>query len=114
MRALALVSHAFAFVGAQLPALITVTKFTVVPGSTLAGRTIAALEEEFDVRVLAHRRDEFVVHPRPDVVLEAGDGFVVSATIDRLNRLARLTPPTRYLPRYEQGRWPIEGAPQAP
>jgi voltage-gated potassium channel len=108
------VDHAFSFVGAQQPALMTVTKFTVVPGSTLAGRTIASLEEELDVRVLAHRRDEFVVHPRADVVLETGDGFVVSATIDRLNRLARLTPPTRYLPRYEQGRWPIEGVVQGP
>jgi voltage-gated potassium channel len=102
------VDHAFSFVGARLPALITVTKFTVVPESPLVGRSIAELEEEFDVRVIAHRRTEFVVHPRSDVVLERGDGFVVSATIDRLNRLARLTPPTRYLARYEQGRWPIE------
>ena len=108
------VDHAFAFAGGAESLLLTVTEFTVVESSRLVGYTVGRLEEEFDVRVLAHRRTEFVAHPDAAAALSAGEGIVVSATIESLNRLARLTPPTRYLKRYEEGRWPIETAAPRP
>jgi hypothetical protein len=57
------------------------------------------------VQVLAHRRERFDQHPPPDVVLQSGDGFVVSAGPEALDRIACLTPPSRELGRYRQGRW---------
>lgn len=103
------VDYAFSFGEGTMKALLTITKFTVVDESTLVGYTVARLEEEFDVAVIAHRTDsQFDLHPPPDSVLSAGDGFIVSATLEGLNRLARLTPPTREIKRYVEGRWPIE------
>ena len=104
------VDHAIAVAGSGTSAFLTVTKFTLVPESRLVGYTIDRLERELGVRVLAHRRTGFDVDAPRETVLAAGDGVVVSAPIERLNRLARLTPPTRYLQRYEAGRWPIETA----
>ena len=102
------VDHAFAFEQGAHSALITVTKFTLVPESILVGWTVGRLETEFGVNVLAHRRDAFEYHPPDERVLAAGEGVVIAATIDALNRIARLTPPTRFLKRYEDGRWPLE------
>jgi Trk K+ transport system NAD-binding subunit len=104
------VDHAFAFAAGDQTALITVTKFTLVPESPLVGWTVGRLENELGVNVLAHRTDRFEFHPPDDRVLRANEGMVVSATIDTLNRLARLTPPTRFLKRYEEGRWPLDTA----
>ena len=74
------VDYAFAYGEGDEPrALMTVTKFTVVPESVLVGWTIGRLEDELDVQVLAHRRETFRQHPPDDVVLEVGDGVVVSA-----------------------------------
>ena len=89
-------------------ALITITEFTVVAGSRFVGYTLARLQEEFHVSVLAHRTDRFEVHPSLDRVLADDDGFVVSATPEELDRLARYTPPTREMRRYLDGRRPIE------
>ena len=104
------VDHAFAYEQGTTNALITVTKFTLVPESILVGWTVGRLEDEFKVNVLAHRRETFEYHPDADAVLAAGEGIVVAATIDALNRLARLTPPTRFLRRYEDGRWPLDAS----
>jgi hypothetical protein len=41
------------------------------------------------------------------VVLHVGDGFVVSAGPEALDKLASLTPPSRELGRYRQGRWAL-------
>ena len=102
------VDFAFAYGEGDEPrALMTVTKFTLVPESVLVGWTIGRLEEELDVQVLAHRRQEFRQHPPNDIVLEDGDGVVVSAGPDALDNLACLTPPTREMGRYKQGRWPL-------
>ncbi len=88
-------------------ALLTITKFTVVEGAKLAGYTVGRIEDEFDVSVLAVRTDRFTVRPPNDVVVRPGDGFVVSATPEALDVLARHVPPTRELRRYKEGRWPI-------
>lgn len=96
------VDHAFSFSNVDdenLP-LLTISKFTVVPESRLVGRSLEQLEEEFDVAVLLHRHEDKVdVHPSGDAVLAAGDGFVVSAEIEVMTRLAALTPPTKELRR---------------
>ena len=89
-------------------ALLTITKFTVVEGSRFVGMTIDALEHEYWVRVLAHRRRTFDINPEQDVVLQVGDGFVVSASPEALDQVARYTPPTREMRRYLDGRRPIE------
>ena len=88
-------------------ALVTITKFTVVEGCRLAGYTVKQLEDEFDVNVIALRTKGFTVHPPSDRVINVGEGFVVSATPDALDQLARYVPPTREMRRYLQGRWPI-------
>jgi hypothetical protein len=93
--------------GDEPRALMTVTKFTLVPESVLIGWTIGRLEDELDVQVLAHRREEFRQHPPDDIVLEDGDGVVVSAGPDALDNLACVTPPTRAMGRFKQGRWPL-------
>jgi Trk K+ transport system NAD-binding subunit len=89
-------------------ALLTITKFTVVEGSRLVGYTVERLEQEFDVSVLAHSGSTFDINPPPDRVLASGDGFVVSATPEALDQVARYTPPTREMRRYLDGRRPIE------
>lgn len=105
------VDYAFAFgEGDEPKALMTVTKFTVVPESDLAGYTLARLQQEFDVLALAHRRSgTFTRHPPLDTVLQPGDGIVLSASTEGLDQIACLTPPTRELRRYEQGRWELRG-----
>jgi voltage-gated potassium channel len=87
--------------------LVTITKFTLVDASSLVGWTIGQLESRVGVQVLAHRHDRFEHHPPLDRALSAGDGVVVSAAPDALDRLACLTPPTRHLQRYREGRWEI-------
>ena len=96
------VDYAFAFgdVGGIRETLLTVSKFTVVAGSKLVGQTLEDLEREFEVAVLLHRHGDSVqIHPAAHAVLAEGDGFVVSAEIDALRRLAAVTPPTRELRR---------------
>ena len=81
--------------------LLTVSKFTVVAGSQLVGYSLDQLEREFEVAVLLHRHGSHVqIHPRSDAVLGEGDGFVVSAELPALRRLAKVTPPTRELRRH--------------
>jgi Trk K+ transport system NAD-binding subunit len=88
-------------------ALVTITKFTLVEGSKLAGYTVDQLEDEFGVNVIAVRAKGFEVHPAGARVLNVGEGFVVSATPEALDQLAKYVPPTREMRRYLQGRWPI-------
>jgi voltage-gated potassium channel len=100
------VDYAFAYGEGDEPrTLMTITKFTVVEESPLVGWTLGRVQEELVVQVLAHRRTSFNQNPPDDVVLEVGDGFVVSAGPDALDRIACLTPPTRELGRYREGRW---------
>ena len=101
--------HAFAFGVGDERSLLTITKFTLVPESLLVGYSVSQLEQEFDVAVIAHRTDgQFNLHPTDQVTLSAGDRFVVSASIEALNLIAALTPPTREMDRYNEGRWPIK------
>jgi hypothetical protein len=100
---------AFAYGEGTERGLLTITKFILVPESTLVGYTVGDLEDEFEVAIIAQRRDgKFMLHPHDDAVLKAGDRFVASASIEALNRLARFTPPIREYARYLQGRWLLE------
>jgi len=104
--------HAFAFGEGDNRGILTITTFTVVPESTLVGYTVGQLEHEYEVAVIAQNSNgEFRLHPRDDAVLSAGDQFVASASIEALNTLARLTPPTREMDRYNKDRWPIKTVP---
>lgn len=101
------VDHAFSFGGENggKKILLTICKFTVVPGSALVGYTLDRLEREFDVSVLLHRHGKDVdLHPPGERTLAADDGFVVSAELGALDRLAKLTPPTRQLKRPDKAR----------
>ena len=102
------VDYAFTFGEDDKRGLLTITKFTVVEGSRLAGYSIEQVEAEFGVVVLAHRADTFDSRPRRDTVLAVGEGIVVSGSLDALSRLSHYAPPTRELRRFEQGRLHIE------
>lgn len=102
------VDYALAFGEGDSRTLLSVTKFTLVEGSRLVGCTVGALESEYGVFVIAHRTTEFAFNPPSEVVLDVGQGFVVAGTTQSLRRLAQLTPPTKELRRYHEGRWPIE------
>ncbi len=67
------------------------------------GSTLSAVEEEFEVIVIAHRHSTFDTHPDKSTVLQAGDGFVVSASLEALSHLSGHAAPTRELRRYQQG-----------
>ncbi|CAM2068407.1 Potassium channel protein [Sulfidibacter corallicola] len=100
--------HAIAFDEGNRRNLITITKFNLVPESILVGYTVGQLEDQFEVAVIAlSRKGEFLLHPRDDVLLLAGCRFVVSASIETLNQLARLTPPAREYDHYLKGTWKI-------
>lgn len=102
------VDYALAFGEGDARTLLSVTKFTLVEGSRLVGCTVGALEDDYDVFVIAHRTTEFIFNPPSEAALEVGQGFVVAGTTEALSRLAQLTPPTKELRRYHAGRWPIE------
>ncbi len=100
--------HAFAFGEGDQRGILTITTFTLVPESLLVGYTVGQLEDEFEVAIIAKRKDgEFLLHPRDDSLLSAGDQFVASASIEALHTLASLTPPTHEMNRYRQGSWKI-------
>ena len=101
--------HAFVFGVGEERSLLTITKFTLVPESVLVGYTVSKLEDEFNVAVIAHRTNkQFNLHPHDNVVLSAGDGFVLSASVESLIEISSLTPPTREMDRYRAGRWPLQ------
>lgn len=107
------VDYAFSFGDEEVAgsALLTISDLTLDPDSPLVGYTLDQLEKEYRVAVLMHRRanrdangdahpekkPEQQIHPPSDVELGPGDGFVVSAEIDALSRLAAHTTPTREL-----------------
>jgi Trk K+ transport system NAD-binding subunit len=85
--------HAFAL-GADSVGLLTITTFMLVPESLLVGYTVGALEDEYEVAIIALlRNDEFMLHPHDDFALFAEDRFVASASLKALNTLSNLTPP---------------------
>ncbi|GAB4445984.1 MAG: hypothetical protein Kow0031_28570 [Anaerolineae bacterium] len=101
--------YAFAFGEGNQRSILTITTFTLVPESILAGYSVGQLEEEYEVAIIAKRTDgQLMLHPRDDTALTAGDQFVASASIEALHTLARLTPPTHEMNRYRQGRWQIK------
>ncbi|MBN1220038.1 MAG: potassium channel protein [Anaerolineae bacterium] len=101
--------YAFSYGEGDQQGLLTITNFTLVEESTLNGYTVGQLEAEFNVAVIAHRcAGKFNLHPPDDTVLSAGDRFVLSASIKALKEISHLTPPTREMDRYQQGRWSLK------
>ncbi|MBN1993597.1 MAG: potassium channel protein [Anaerolineae bacterium] len=101
--------YAFSFGEGEERGLLTITSFTLVEESVLVGYTVARLETEFNVAVIAHRcQGKFELHPPDDTVLCTGNRFIVSASPEAITQIARLTPPTREMDRYKQGRWSIQ------
>ena len=103
------VDYAFAYGEGDEPrSLMTITKFTVVDES-LAGRHEHRAAGG-RARRPGHRpppRPSSCQHPPTTSCCRSGDGFVVSAGPDALDRIAGLTPPTREMGRYREGRWPL-------
>jgi voltage-gated potassium channel len=84
------ISHAF-YVADQL---LNVSEMTISAGSPLIGREISDLEGELDFSIILHGRDGHMdMHPDPEICLQPGDQIVVFASLDVLNRLARLNRP---------------------
>ena len=103
--------YAFSFGDGDERSLLTITKFTMVAESPLVNYTIDRIEDQFNVSVIAHRQDgEFKLHPKDDAVLVVGDRFVVSGPVQAISLIADLTPPTREMDRYLEGRWPMKRA----
>lgn len=101
--------YAFSYGENSERSLLTITKFTMVQESVLNGYSVKALEQEFNVAVIAWRHEgEFLLHPTDDTILTAGDRFVLSASIDALMQISQLTPPAREMDRYERGQWTIK------
>jgi Trk K+ transport system NAD-binding subunit len=97
------VDYAFSFGEDKM--LLTITEFVLVEESPLAGLTVGKIEDDFDVEFLAVRDAESKLNPPDGFVLEPGCRFVVSATLDAITRLAKLTPSAREYARYEKGTW---------
>ncbi|HEX9922970.1 MAG TPA: NAD-binding protein [Anaerolineae bacterium] len=101
--------YAFSFGEGGERSLLTITKFTLVEESILIGYSIGQLEDEFNVAVIALRRDgKFMLHPHDDEVLTVGDRFIVSAPIQAIIDISGLTPPTNEMDRYKRGQWRIK------
>jgi Trk K+ transport system NAD-binding subunit len=101
--------YAFAYGDEADRSLLTITQFAMLEESVLNGYTVRQLEDEFNVAVIAFRHEgKFQLHPSDDTVLSAGDRFVLSASIAALREISQLTPPTREMDRYQQGRWEIK------
>ncbi len=81
------ITHAF-YVADQL---LNVSEMTINAGSPLVGREVCDLEGELDFSIILHHRDgQMDMHPDPHTRLQAGDHICVFASLDVLNRLARL------------------------
>jgi voltage-gated potassium channel len=81
------ITHAF-YVGDQL---LNVSSITVCAGTALVGQKIGDLERQLDLSIILHNRAGQVdLHPGPDIRLQVGDQVCVFASLDVLNRLARL------------------------
>ena len=56
----------------------------------MIGKTIAQLEQEWDLTVVRHRRGEKTdLHPAHDIVAQSGDELVMFASLNTLHQLAR-------------------------
>jgi Trk K+ transport system NAD-binding subunit len=68
--------------------LLNLSDVVLRPGSRLAGRTIAQMEDEFNVTIVRYQRGDYVdLHPRNEHELAAGDKILVLASLDTLRRL---------------------------
>jgi Trk K+ transport system NAD-binding subunit len=86
--------HAFSFGEGANRRLFTITKFTMNAESSVAGIAVGELENHFDVAVIARqKRGAIELHPHDSEKLEPGDTFVVSASLQALEKLAKVVPP---------------------
>jgi voltage-gated potassium channel len=67
-----------------------VAEIKVLAQGPTAGRAVGAVQSEFGVNIVLHRRAEkSLVNPGHDVVLEPGDQILLLATIDRIAALEK-------------------------
>lgn len=67
---------------------VHIMRETVAPGSALEGRTIAQLEQDFDVTVTLHKRGvTLTFHPDKNIVLQSGDTVVLMGSLEGLSWL---------------------------
>ncbi|MFL7794115.1 MAG: TrkA family potassium uptake protein [Anaerolineae bacterium] len=72
--------------------LMNVARAMIQEGSQLIGRTVAWAEDELDLTIVMHERQDAVdPHPAPDVTLQAGDCVVVFASLESLARLREMS-----------------------
>ena len=95
--------------------LLNVSRITVAAGSPLDGKRVGEVEQELDLSIILYRGTTGVdLHPKPDLVLHAGDQIVVFATLEALACLNQMnvgeevcSPPKRgprWLDRLRRGR----------
>ena len=71
--------------------VLNMSHFTVKPQSTLVGKSVGALEQDYDLSVILLRRGKDAdLHPAHDAVLRANDQVTVFADTTTLHRLNRL------------------------
>lgn len=86
------VTHSFVLEGE----LLHVSEVIVRSEGQLTGRTVQELEDELDISVIFHQRDERRdMHPDAALSLETGDKVVVFASLEQLGQLERLNCPPR-------------------
>jgi Trk K+ transport system NAD-binding subunit len=95
----------YAFTFSEKKVLLTITEFTLVDDSPLAGYTVGQLEGDFAVEVLAVDGSTVELNPGPDRVLESGCTFAVSGPLAAIREVSKLTPATREIDRYRKGLW---------
>ena len=70
--------------------VLNASRLTVSPRSPLLGKTIGQLEQEKDLTVVRHKRDNKIdLHPLHTIALAAGDELVIFASLSTLHQLAR-------------------------
>jgi Trk K+ transport system NAD-binding subunit len=80
--------------------LLIMQRWLVRTNGPLCGRTVADVMTTFRVNIVEHRRSDGAPElcPRPDLILEAGDGLVLQGPLDVLESLRAKSLPASPLP----------------
>ena len=71
--------------------LLHISELTVQPGAKIENWTIGRLEEELNLSVVSYcQGGQMQLHPEPGVLLSAGTNLLVLASLDTLDRLAKM------------------------
>ncbi len=68
--------------------LLNIVEMTVTPGCAVVNRTVAEVEEAYDVSIVAvSNATNADIRPGPEVVLHAGDQLMVMGSLEQLSRV---------------------------